>query len=298
MAEGGELHVTWPCNPVGAGSRGHKPAPNKRARRSPTPPTPLHPSDALAFPTVPPTSAAATPAMPQASHPTGKGSSALAAAPSSAHPAAATTNAQMAAQLPQPAQPPLGITQQQQQSLHATHQPQVSLALPQVPQPCVNQACTSAEAKSAASANSKMPHPDSAFHQSPPAMPMSSARPHQSLSAAPAPAATGTPALVTASYVPAMQSSAAVSQPRAELNAVAATADAVMSVAPLLSSAAVQDPQATVATGTQRKHEADQAEAMVVDDSDGKQETVAACRACHVAVLSCLRLKKQIQCVL
>jgi hypothetical protein len=46
MAEGGEVQVTWPANPVGVGSRGHKPAPNKRARRSPTPPTPLsaHPT--------------------------------------------------------------------------------------------------------------------------------------------------------------------------------------------------------------------------------------------------------------
>ncbi|KAL0026079.1 hypothetical protein WJX79_007769 [Trebouxia sp. C0005] len=41
MAESGDVQVTWPANPVGVGSRGHKPAPNKRARRSPTPPTPL-----------------------------------------------------------------------------------------------------------------------------------------------------------------------------------------------------------------------------------------------------------------
>ena len=41
MAEGGEAQVTWPANPVGVGSRGHKPAPNTQARRSPTPPTPL-----------------------------------------------------------------------------------------------------------------------------------------------------------------------------------------------------------------------------------------------------------------
>lgn len=46
MAEGGEVQVTWPVNPVGFGSRGHKPAPNSRASRSPTPPTPLsaHPT--------------------------------------------------------------------------------------------------------------------------------------------------------------------------------------------------------------------------------------------------------------
>ncbi|KAL0031566.1 hypothetical protein WJX77_007539 [Trebouxia sp. C0004] len=46
MAEGGEVQVTWPANPVGVGSRGHKPASNKRARRSPTPPTLLsaHPT--------------------------------------------------------------------------------------------------------------------------------------------------------------------------------------------------------------------------------------------------------------
>ncbi len=46
MAEGGEVQVIWPANPVGVGSRGHKPAPNKRARRSPTPPTPwsAHPT--------------------------------------------------------------------------------------------------------------------------------------------------------------------------------------------------------------------------------------------------------------
>ena len=35
--EGNDLQVTWPSNPVGVGSRGHKPLPNKRARRSPTP---------------------------------------------------------------------------------------------------------------------------------------------------------------------------------------------------------------------------------------------------------------------
>ena len=41
--EGTDTQVTWPPNPVGVGSRGHKPLPNKRARRSPTP-TPLDPS--------------------------------------------------------------------------------------------------------------------------------------------------------------------------------------------------------------------------------------------------------------
>lgn len=30
--------MIWPANPVGVGSKGHKPAPNKRPRRSPTPP--------------------------------------------------------------------------------------------------------------------------------------------------------------------------------------------------------------------------------------------------------------------
>ena len=35
--EGNDPQVTWPSNPVGVGSRGHKPLPNKRARRSPTP---------------------------------------------------------------------------------------------------------------------------------------------------------------------------------------------------------------------------------------------------------------------
>ena len=46
MAEGAEVQVAWPANPVGVGSRGHKPASNKRAKRSPTPPTPLsaHPT--------------------------------------------------------------------------------------------------------------------------------------------------------------------------------------------------------------------------------------------------------------
>ena len=61
MAEGGEVQVTWPANPVGAGSRGHKPASNKRARRSPTPPTPLsaHPTASA-----PPTFTAAPQSVP------------------------------------------------------------------------------------------------------------------------------------------------------------------------------------------------------------------------------------------
>ncbi len=61
MAEGGEFQVTWPANPVGVGSRGHKPASNKRARRSPTPPTPLsaHPTASA-----PPTFTAAPQSVP------------------------------------------------------------------------------------------------------------------------------------------------------------------------------------------------------------------------------------------
>ncbi len=61
MAEGGEVQVTWPANPVGVGSRGHKPAPSKRARRSPTPPTPLsaHPTASA-----PPTFTAASHSVP------------------------------------------------------------------------------------------------------------------------------------------------------------------------------------------------------------------------------------------
>ena len=55
MAEGGEVQVTWPANPVGTGSRGHKPASNKSARRSPTPSTPLSPNPtAQAGPALPP----------------------------------------------------------------------------------------------------------------------------------------------------------------------------------------------------------------------------------------------------
>lgn len=42
--DGSETQVTWPSNPVGVGSRGHKPLPNKRARRSPTPNPPDPPA--------------------------------------------------------------------------------------------------------------------------------------------------------------------------------------------------------------------------------------------------------------
>ena len=295
MAEGGEVHVTWPCNPVGAGSRGHKPAPNKRARRSPTPPTPFHPSDAPAFPIVAPSLAAPTPALPQASRPSAKGSSALAAAPASAQPAAATADAHMSAQLAQPAQAFLGATQQQQQQqdVRGTHkhpvsladpqislaQPLVSLAQPQLPESANSQpAYTSGQAQSAVNASSKIPDPEGAVHQSPAVVPLSSARLHQSWSAVPAPAVSSIPALVSASYLPMMQSAAAVSQAPAELNAVAVTADVAMLDAPLLSDAAVKGSHGAVAMETQSKAEADQAEAMVLNASDGKQQTVAAYR--------------------
>lgn len=295
MAEGGEVHVTWPCNPVGAGSRGHKPAPNKRARQSPTPPTPFHPSDAPAFPIVAPSLAAPAPALPQASRPSAKGSSALAAAPASAQPAAATADAHMSAQLAQPAQAFLGATQQQQQQqdVRGTHkhpvsladpqislaQPLVSLAQPQLPESANSQAAyTSGQAQSAVNASSKIPDPEGAVHQSPAVVPLSSARPHQSWSAVPAPAVSSIPALVSASYLPMMQSAAAVSEAPAELNAVAVTADVAMLDAPLLSDAAVKGSHGAVAMETQSKAEADQAEAMVLNASDGKQQTVAAYR--------------------
>ncbi len=58
MAEGGEIQVTWPANPVGVGSRGHKP--NKRARRSPTPPTPLSAHPTAKAPSVFPAASSAT----------------------------------------------------------------------------------------------------------------------------------------------------------------------------------------------------------------------------------------------
>ncbi|KAL0051058.1 hypothetical protein WJX82_001222 [Trebouxia sp. C0006] len=66
MAEGGEVQVTWPANPVGVGSRGHKPASSKRARRSPTPPIPL---SAHATASAPPIFSAAPHSVPVSAQP-------------------------------------------------------------------------------------------------------------------------------------------------------------------------------------------------------------------------------------
>ena len=66
MAEGGEVQVTWPANPVGVGSRGHKPASSKRARRSPTPPIPL---SAHATASAPPIFSAAPHSVPVSTQP-------------------------------------------------------------------------------------------------------------------------------------------------------------------------------------------------------------------------------------
>ena len=128
MAGGGDVHVTWPHNPVGSGSRGHKPASNKRPRQGTAPPTPCSPNDTFAY--VPPSHPAAAPtsattsAFPEARQPTGKGAPVLQSASPAAQPAVQAVHAAHAQVLQKPDQPaelPSGVPHQLPMSAMHTH---------------------------------------------------------------------------------------------------------------------------------------------------------------------------------
>lgn len=130
--------MTWPCNPVGSGSRGHKPPPNKRPRRSATPPTPLSPTNPPPYAPIPQPSAAPASTGPEARHPTGEGSPAPQAAPTAAQPAVHAAHAHMPPKLDQPPQLPSGSVQHlpgPATDAHTASMPQPQLQSMSVAQP-------------------------------------------------------------------------------------------------------------------------------------------------------------------
>ena len=164
MAEGNDVHVTWPCNPVGSGFRGHKPASHKRRRQSTTPPTPCSQNNAFAYapssqPAAAPTSAA-TSAFPEVQQPTGIGAPVLQSASPAAQPAVHAVHAahaQIRQTSDQPAQLPSGFPHQLPVSATLAHTS--SLPQPQLLPQDAQQQQQQAQQQQALASQQPLPQP-------------------------------------------------------------------------------------------------------------------------------------------
>ena len=203
MAEGGEVHVTWPCNPVGSGSRGHKPPPNKRPRRSTTPPTPSSPNDLPPYASAPQASAAPASTGPEPRHPSGKGAPTPQAANPAAQPAVHAAHAHMPPKPDQPQQLPSGPVYRlpgHATDAHTASMPQpqlqsmsISHTQPQIPQMLVSPQGNSQPV--AAVSSDRLPsQSELADHPTSAAMPVSTARLHHPVAASLLPNQTGSSA--------------------------------------------------------------------------------------------------------
>lgn len=274
-----DVHVTWPCNPVGSGSRGHKPPPNKRPRRSATPPTPSSPTDPPPYAPVPQPSAA--PAF--TGHPTNEGSPAPQTATPAVQPAMHAAHTHMPPKPDQPPQLPSGPAQQPPGAATDAHtasmlQPQLQCMSVTQPQPQTSQLLLSPQGNTqppAGVSSDQLPsQPGLADHPVSAAVPVSTATLHQPVAVSLLPNQTASSAqppvlpqhTTQPEAQPEAQSAAAEVRQSAEPRAMAASTGLAQPTPPQPSNT-LEDSRSATVLGAQGVAAAAGAQPMDLDDS-------------------------------